>query len=460
MSRVASLLLIVLLGVSVPGAAADASLRREITSALKEKDDDARALALERALSGADGVAAATLILDRVVAKPKSELERSIGARALANMAEPEAVALIGRVAVETGDLAVRAAAIEVLGDQRTAGTVGALQTAARDPDARVRAAALTALGRRDDEDHDLVLAEGLLDADWRVRSAAIWGLVDGGRLSAVPLLTNRMRHEGGRLIDDLTAALTDLTGERFGPSPLRYETWWREQQENGTERGPPTTDAGWDPPAPTIDAPLLTSRSERVLFVLSTGDSMKEEVRVPTLSDGQRLKLMAAGEDLAADYDEAETKLELARVHLRAMLRSLRDGVQFDVATYAASPAFAFGKPTKAGTATRKKAEARIARLSPGGGSNLSGLLTRAFDPKAKDPIGAAPTYDTIVLLSDGRLAAPGSTSRPEVIARVRRWSRVRQVRFIVIPVGISDDAVLGPLASGPPRGVVRSIP
>ena len=47
--------------------------------------------------------------------------------------------------------------------------------------------------------------------------------------------------------------------------------------------------------------------------------------------------------------------------------------------------------------------------------------------------------------LLSDGRLASPGTTDRNQVVMAVRRWNRVRQIRFVVISVGPSDDSVLG---------------
>ena len=64
------------------------------------------------------------------------------------------------------------------------------------------------------------------------------------------------------------------------------------------------------------------------------------------------------------------------------------------------------------------------------------------------------------MVLFSDGRLAYPGLEDRNQVVMALRRWNRVRQIRFIVVSLQPADDAVLSPLAGGPPAGLTIRLP
>ncbi len=436
-----------------------ASVAKAISQALREKDDRVRAQLLENALRGVDSLAAADAILTRLLPKARTPVDTEIGVHALSRMTDAEAVAALGAFAQGKGIPIRRIEAIEALGRNDAIGASSALLALVHAASVPMRVAAVAALGARHEERQDIVLTEALDDVDWRVRSAAIWALARQGRDDAVPALAERMRREDGRLVDDCADALAQLTGRRLGARPDGYMREWAARTGQDAREAPQ-----WSASPPSIDAPLLRSRSRRVLIVLSTGESMKDKVTPATLSPAARASLLAAGEDLIDDYDSAKTKMDLARVHAIAMLRSLRDGTHFDVAVYADSPTFAFGELVEASDRTRKKAESRIARLSPGGGSNLSEMLVRAFDPKAKDPIlspkatEAGP--DTIVLFSDGRLAAPGIIDRNQVVMGVRRWNRVRQIRFVVVSLQPSDDSVLGPLTSGPPVGVSLQLP
>ena len=455
-SRVLSLLL----GASLLAGPARAEVTQDVVRALRERDDRERARLLEGALRGVDSAAAAEAVLRKVLPKARNAVDTEIGIHALSRMSSLEAVTAMAAVAADPGDLGRRTEAMEALGRSVADGAASTLLALSRESDPRIRTAAISALGERHQGHHDEALTAALDDEDWRVRSAAVWALARQGRDDALPALATRMRKERGRLVDDAAAALASVSGERLGARPGAYLRLWADR----TGSPSPDLDEPWDAPPPTVRAPLLESRSGRVLIVLSTGESMKEEVRVPPLSASAAAALLAAGADLVADYEAAATKMDLARIHATAMIRSLADGTLFDVAVYAASPTFAFGEFVSADARTRKRAEARIARLSPGGGGNLSEMLLRTFDPTGKDPLGAARSPDvgpdTVILFSDGRLAYPGIEDRNQVVMAVKRWNRVRQIRFLVISLQPADDSVLGPLAGGPPAGVDLRLP
>jgi hypothetical protein len=262
------------------------------------------------------------------------------------------------------------------------------------------------------------------------------------------------LAREDGRLIDDLTDALESVTGERFGPHPHRYLDWWSKQT------GKTVAESDWIPPRPAFESPLFSTRSRRILFVLSVGETMKQPHGRSAPDAGLLARVARAGEDLSKELEEAETKLDVAKVHLKVMLRTLADGVKFDVLIYSSSPTFAFGDLTAADDRSRKRAEGRIQGLSPGTGTNFDGALTRVFDPKGKDPFGATDGPDTVVMLTDGSLGRPGREDMLEVSRSVGRWNQVRQLRFLVAAVGQADVGFLRGLGGSIPRGDLVTIP
>jgi hypothetical protein len=260
------------------------------------------------------------------------------------------------------------------------------------------------------------------------------------------------MRREDGRLVDDCTATLARLTGKRLGASPGAYE---------GAAGLPKSEDGGWTAPAPAFESPLFSLRSRRVLFVLSTAETMKDAVTDAAHDASVVAGIARAGADLEDDLRAAKSKLDVARVHLRAMLRTLRDGVTFDVMTYSDSAVFAFGEWVSAGADSRKRAETRIARLSPGGDPEFGEALRRVFDPRGKDPLDAPDGPDTVVLLTDGALPTKGpGAERTEAVPRAARWNLVRQIRFVAVAAGQSDPETLQLLAGGSPGGFTVSVP
>lgn len=456
--RVPAVGLALFLGATTAGGAP--SLRRAIQDALSERDPRARAVELDRVLRTASGADDAATIFSMVLARDEGESMNEVAVGALGALADPAVLDVLAAKALE-GPFRERCMALEVVGRSRAdwAGgekAAGLLRDASVDPEPMVRAAAFTSMGDLGAASLREPLERGLHDPDPVVRSAAIHGLGRIGDEKAVPALAAALRGEKGRLVDDLSAALQAVGGQRFGASPERWERWWAEKQ--GGTAPPPGPE--WTAPRPAFLSGLVVTRSRRILFVLSVAKTMDDAVNgapgPPEVVD----PVLAAGADLVKELGEATTKLEVARTHLRAMIRTLEDGVEFDVMVYSGSPTFAFGRLTPADDRSRKRAEARVRSLSAGGYGNLHGALARVFDPKGRDPYTAADGPDTVVLLTDGNLEEPGSEDRLEVGAGVRRWNRARQILFLPVAVGTSEHTLLATLASGPPRGRVVGAP
>jgi hypothetical protein len=428
-----------------------ARLKKAVRKALDEREPRRRASALGKAVRGADGAGAVKLLVRSVLAEDDSEIVKNIAVVTLGRMKSPEALPTLRELA-GAGTLDVRVRVVRAIGRSRLPEATTILESLADEQPGAVRTAALVALAQRADETAARTFLAALDDELWETRSAAVEGLLALGARDHVPALCRRMKLETGRLVDDLSDALAGVTGKAFGPDPGRYLAL---VDESGGTRAPET----WKPPPLSFESPLVATRSRRILFVLFRGESMGDAVEGADHAEGVVAVTEAVGEDLAEELQAATTKLQAAQVHLRTMIRSLRDGVRFDVLTYA-SPDFVFGKLVVSSPRTRRKAESSIARLSASGIGDLYTALERAFDPRAKDPLGAPEGPDTIVLLSDGNLQEPAVTDREEIQRAVEHWKSVRQVAFQVVGVGQSVANVLSPLAESAPSGAYVTVP
>lgn len=435
--------------VAAPDAStlAAADIRIAVQRALAEKDPRDRIRAVQAAVEGADSADAARALVDLVFRDAQPQPVLDVAVLALARMRDDAALGAMEKAATTTPR---RLLVVEALGRSESPGAVAALAALLPDKDPRVRAAAVSAYADRSDAGRRDGLRTALSDAEWTVRAAATRGIGRLGDLSLGRDLTWALRRATGREIDDIEAALAQLTGKRYGPDPGAYERLW----------DPPIEGPLWKAPPPSFASPLVTTRSGRVLFILQTSETMRDPVGVGAEETDVVKSVAAAGADLAEDLRAAKTKLDVARVHLRAMLRTLRDGVRFDVMTYSGSTTFAFGSLTAADDSSRRRAESRIARLSPGGQPDIAEAVLRVYDPKGKDAALAPDGPDTVILFTDGALPTTGENDRAEIISRITRWARARQVRFHVIAVGQNDPSVVGALSGGPPPGTMQSIP
>jgi hypothetical protein len=447
------LLLPLLASAASAGTPSVESLRRDVQRALKLQAPGEQASAIAKAFDGHDSAEAVAVAIEQVFDRELPQMPLEATMLAVARMKAPLVVPAL-RKAADGGALLTRLRAIEAMGRSSADGSGGALLPLSGDANPSIRAAAVVAMATKGETVAGHVEA-ALADSEWTVRSAAISTLGRLGLRRSVPPLCDAMRASDSRLVDDCVLALRNITSERFGAQPERYEAWWAKEEKRELPGA-----KSWKAPEWSFESPVVVTRSRRILFVLCTSDSMKDPVTGAASDAGNVAVVRAAGADLEADLKAAKTKLDVARVHLRTMLRTLRDGVLFDVMVYSGSPTFAFGKLTAADAGTRRRAETRVASLSPGGHSNLHGAVVRAFDPRGKDPYAAEDGPDTVVLFSDGGLEEPGSEDPTEVAASARRWNAVRQIRFLAVGTGQSDPTVLTRLASGPPEGVATSVP
>lgn len=430
-------------------------LRKSVRSALGESRPIDRAQALQDALRGLDHGSVADILVRDVLAKSEDRAQAVIQTALvlLGRMRDDGALDVL-RSAASKGELPQRALAIEALGRQERLAARDVLLPLLDAPEPAIRAATASALGRIADDPTAEFLLDHLDDPTWQVRSAVIDALRRVGYDGVVPQLIERAKAERGRLLDDLFVALRSLTGESYGDDLEAYAEWWRAKEGAGTAEP-----LGFVMPPASFEHERAVTRSRRILFVLAAGRSMADELQAREPAEREREAFAAHGDDLAEALVEVETRLELAQVHLRRMLRSLADGVEFDVMVVSSSPTRVFGEFQAASGRTREKAEQRIESLSPSAYADLPEALHHVFAPRGRDPWDDPDGPDTVVLLSDGALGEPGKVDPLDAGARVARWNAVRQIRFLVLGVGQADVSALAGLTTGPPLGTYAEL-
>jgi hypothetical protein len=433
---------------------------RAVRKAAGERDPGPLADALY-ALKGHDGEPAARLLLATAFHREVPDFVLDAAMDALAEFTSDAAAKVFEEEDPRAPLGPRRFAALEALGRLKAARAEAALVAAAADADPRVRTAAVRALADRKDP---LSAARGAaeracIDADPRVRSAGIAALSHWkGLPGAVPLLGCLAREEG-RLFGDAWQGLRRISGQDLPPAPDRWAAWWRTQpgEEEWRFESPPRA------PEPSLRLAGLVSHSRRILLVVDTSEGMADrpgyradDLIPQDVRDG-------GGRELEA-WKGIATRLDHAVCHAIRAIRLLPDDASFDVQFGAESANAVFRGLEPATAENRDRAAGRLRGLGASRRQDFLRLVTAAWagepegDPTSEEAFRRG--ADTVVYLGTA-LPSWGADRDPgHIVSSVRRWNRVRQVRFLGVGVGVHGSGLLSDLASSMPVGGSAGIP
>jgi hypothetical protein len=304
-------------------------------------------------------------------------------------------------------------------------------KTLVDDKEVKARLAALEALVAQQDADAmEVVRARLLIHENWRVRVAAVAALLRVPQKESVPALIRALSVENGRVKEDITDALQQLTGQTYAMAPEPWQKWWDEQgasfhiDPNRKPHAQPV--AAWDRKGEgKVTFYGITSISKRVCFVLDVSLSMQED------SGGRGEK----------------RKIDIAKEQLKQAITGLADDDQFMIIVFAESVARWQPKLTAATPANKQKVTAWIDdKLELGPGTNIHAGMKEAFQVAglgSKD-VGYQSQIDTIFFLSDGD-ATVGEVLDPlELRREIREWNKLSRIRIHTIGVGEAPNIAL----------------
>jgi hypothetical protein len=267
---------------------------------------------------------------------------------------------------------------------------------------------------------------------DWRVRAEAIELVRVLHRRSAIPLLFELLERWSGRLVDDVTRALTSLTGKRLGADPRPWRLWWQQARDSfvmpDQPQERPRGDAGSGTRFYGVD-----TQSRRILFVLDRSGSMKSSSRSKT------------GRSTAS-------KFGIASAQLKTALHSLPTDATFNVLVYSDRPQRLFPEVVEATAENKRQALAQLQSVEPGGGTNIYAALADAFalvERNAKSRRDGSPQIDTLYFLSDGQPNMGRMQRADLILADIRVRNSLLGLRIHTIGVGAHDADFMAALAN-----------
>jgi hypothetical protein len=356
-------------------------------------------------------------------------------------------------VAKGHGDWPVRAAAARLAAsgpDEEGAKAVFA--EVEKDKDPRVRHAALEPLETAPGTAwHGLVVSR-VEDPEWGVQvvAARVAGRRKVGK--AIPALIRALAKATPRVADEVGNALREITGQSIEPYAEAWAKWWEDHRSEWGEDGRPLQPIAVVPRRTDAHYYGIKIRSDKVLFIIDTSGSMKEEKRAPVPTAPPGKPTTGAPEPAPAPPPGkfSGPKIEIAKQELVRAVKALPKEALFNVISF--NHTVQSWKPSMVAATDAHKEEmfAWIRDVPPVGSTYIDGALQMAFKmaglgsyDKAYPQVGV----DTIFLLSDG---APTDNAWPEVkemdpkeiLAHVREWNS--QKRVVIHCIGI-DNVVQG---------------
>jgi HEAT repeat protein len=342
---------------------------------------------------------------------------------------------------VRSKDKRVQAAALAVLATVNATRNRGAFLKGLKSGFATVRAISIEGLGNLKDKQ---LLGHGvrlLKDQDPRVQVAAVRALMRLGGGEVVESLVAAMAETEKRVLDDLTDALTRLTGKTFGPIAVQWESWWAVNKDKGLSFAPMTAAEFSRLKSKTDDQQVTLGYyygvrvlSDRATFIIDGSKSMEE----PFLGDDAPKGPRTAVRPKAAKKKPARTRMRVAKAELQQLLKILKGTKLFNIFRFDtffenfAVAALGKGSETLVPLTgeVRAKAVAFVEALKPVGMTNISRVLEESF---------RSPDVDTIFLLTDGGPTA-GVTDYQKLLNILRKWNRHRRIRINTFGFELGD--------------------
>ncbi|MHC4342569.1 MAG: VWA domain-containing protein [Planctomycetota bacterium] len=375
-------------------------------------------------------------------------LVASIG-DAIGNLRSSEAIAVLvdgsDRVAKQARrSLHVRNGILQALWKQNADSVVNHILAFGMDPGMpEARARILHWIGaRKVREGYDVAVA-GLRAKESAVARSAVAALQSLNDPRCVPDLVMGRKKASGLLAEELELALHFFTGKTFfgvGADAM-WSGWWKSEGEAWLESVQARRFGAADLERKGKAAFYgISTRSNRIVFVLDRSGSMKHPVPQRGTVTGKKRDARVAG----------ETKLEVAKTELIRTIRNLPPDVKFAVVFFSHDVHVWKDPPAMMPATAENKKEAIdwFRELDPVGSTMTFDALEKTLryakvggGKSSTDPRGA----DTIFLLSDGSPSTPdGDAPLPEAERRkaVRAFLEAnRPFRCVVHTIGVGPE-------------------
>ncbi len=320
------------------------------------------------------------------------------------------------------------------------------------DPEPAVRCAALEALAALHSPQVVGPALAALSDPVWQVRASAVKALGLVRRRESIEPLIQRMAVEEGRLVADIGAALSAITGRSFG----QHLELWRQFWKSVGERFVIPTDAelaklrevqarSREQYRGAVSYHGIESPSRKVVFVIDVSGSMESVVVEKERFEGGGYPSLL--------------RIDIVKTELARTLDNLESFVQFNVLAFATDVRSWKKSLVPANVLNKSSAMDWVGRLEAIGGSSKEDLARAGLVGSANLEAGKTNTYaalmaalgvqpgakkddyevelDTIFFLSDGRPSHGDYVDPADILREVRAANELRKVVIHTIAIG-----------------------
>ncbi|MGE0191925.1 MAG: VWA domain-containing protein [Planctomycetota bacterium] len=283
-----------------------------------------------------------------------------------------------------------------------------------------LRATAMSALAARGDEAllGKAVTYLALPPESFALTTAALRALRRMHRREAIePLMDFLARDDLGRLREDAHLSLLSLTGQKHGPYAEPWKAWWQDAKATFEMPKDPIEPGRVEGQQKGVTFYDIHTFSDRVLFIVDISGSMDKV-------DGD---------------PKGRTKWEVAQEQLVGAVHGLDKSAVFNVVFFNHSIVRWQRKVQEATEPTKDQLEKWVKATSVVGGTNIHDALEAGFGV-AQQSTGR-PIIDTIFFLTDGRPTAGKIQDGAAILAQVREWNAVAQLRIHAIGIGAEHD-------------------
>ena len=354
-------------------------------------------------------------------------------------------VALLGSLIGKPADWQTRTRLLDVVARIGRKEPAKEVHAALRDKDPRVRIAAIDAAVALKQPESAPFVATLLGDREWPVRAAAVAALRKFRDRSTVTASIDALGKESGRLREELSDLLSELTGQTLGTEVRAWTSWWEANRESflAAAEAPAPSAAGAAPALPAAAAASkgddefsyygIKTLSDKVIFVLDISDSMND--------DAGETELPADG--IPKRVGNLRPKIQVARDQLAQTIVDLPAGATFGLITYNKYVKSWQDKLVPANKRWKNEALSYVLGIQATDATNIFDALERALSMGGR---GLSDKYyasqvDTIFFLTDGK-ATDGRIQEPaKILEELRRINKYGKVKIHSIGVGYLHD-------------------
>jgi len=281
-----------------------------------------------------------------------------------------------------------------------------------------IRNAAYYQLGKDGRGEYFDLMHEGLKHSDWSTRLACLRALEALRETRCIGPIVEQMQEEFGRMKIEFAEVLFNLTGQPFRSAEKSWLAWWQKEGKGFEVISVARLEEAREREEIRRLKHVTNSKffgirivSHRVIFVIDVSGSMEE--KMTTQFEG----------------DSTLDRMAVARRELISSIKSMDRGALFNVIIFSSEvdPWLEDGIASS-NQAQRDEAEAFVARLKAGGGTNLYDAVKMAFGD---------PDVDTIFILSDGEPTVGAVTDQNRIRLDVQAWNEHRDIKIHTIGIG-----------------------